>query len=200
MLGEGVGGLKNVPGKTKEGHVVIAGNVFSDVKVNVDVQSARGVTITGNTFWMGYEYNLRVEHSEHVVVGPNDFQRNPRYDYGDATTTKNAILFRDCADCTLTGLHVHNVRGVPAAVTVDGCRRFNVVGCTILDCEAIGLKLKDVANSRVSDCLIRNDLEGGTHGKAIVVEGGSGNLFANNVFAGGAEIPAGAGRAQGNVE
>jgi hypothetical protein len=174
--------------------------VFSDVKVNVDVQSARGVTITGNTFWMGYEYNLRVEHSEHVVVGPNDFQRNPRYDYGDATTTKNAILFRDCADCTLTGLHVHNVRGVPAAVTVDGGRRFNVVGCTILDCEAIGLKLKDVANSRVSDCLIRNDLEGGTHGKAIVVEGGSGNLFANNVFAGGAEIPAGAGRAQGNVE
>jgi hypothetical protein len=200
ILGEGVGGLKNVPGKTKEGHVVITGNVFSDVKVNVDVQSARGVTITGNTFWMGYEYNLRVEHSEHVVVGPNDFQRNPRYDYGDATTTKNAILFRDCADCTLTGLHVHNVRGVPAAVTVDGCRRFNVVGCTILDCEAIGLKLKDVANSRVSDCLIRNDLEGGTHGKAIVVEGGSGNLFANNVFAGGAEIPAGAGRAQGNVE
>ena len=56
-------GLKNVPGKTKEGHVVIAGNVFSDVKVNVDVQHARGVTITGNTFWMGYEYNLRVEHS-----------------------------------------------------------------------------------------------------------------------------------------
>ena len=100
-----------MPGKTKEGHVVITGNVFSDVKVNVDVQHARGVTITGNTFWMGYEYNLRVEHSEHVVVGPNDFQRNPRYDYGDATTTKNAIAFRDCADCTLTGLHVHNVAG-----------------------------------------------------------------------------------------
>ncbi|MBO0701156.1 MAG: right-handed parallel beta-helix repeat-containing protein, partial [Zavarzinella sp.] len=199
ILGEGVGGLKNVPGKTKEGHVVITGNVFSDVKVNVDVQSARGVTIAGNTFWMGYDYNLRVEHSEHVVVGPNDFQRNPRYDYGDATTTKNAILFRDCSDCTVTGLHVHNVRGVPAAVVFERCRRFNVVGCTILDCEGIGLKLKDVTNSRVSDCLIRNDLEGGTRGKAIVVEGGSGNLFATNAFAGGAEIPAEAGRAQGNV-
>lgn len=200
ILGEGVGGLKNVPGKTKEGHVVVAGNVFSDVKINVDVQNARGVTITGNTFWMGYEYNLRVEHSEHVVVGPNDFQRNPRYDYGDATTTKNAILFRDCADCTVTGLHIHNVRGVPAAVVTEKCNRFNVIGCTILDCENVGLKLKDLTNSRVSDCLIRSDLPQSKERKACVVEGGSGNLFSANVFAGGAILPKASGVSQGNVE
>ena len=183
ILGRGVGGLKNVPGETKEGHVVITGNVFSDVKVNVDVQHARGVTITGNTFWMGYEYNLRVEHSEHVVVGPNDFQRNPRYDYGTATTTKNAILFRDCADCTLTGLHVHQVKGVPAAVSLERCRRFNVVGCTILDCEGVGLRLKDVTDSRVSDCLIRNDVPG-AKGRAFEEQGGKGNLLADNLFDG----------------
>jgi copper-binding protein NosD len=200
ILGEGVGGLKNVPGKTREGHVVITGNVFSDVKVNVDVQHSRGVTITGNTFWMGYEYNLRVEHSEHVVVGPNDFQRNPRYDYGNATTTKNAMLFRDCANCTLTGLHVHRVTGVEAAVTLERCNRFNVVGCTILDCDGIGLRLKDVTNSRVSDCLIRNDLASGRAAKPLVVEGGSGNLFADNVVPGGAEIPRESGTSQGNVE
>src|SRR5262249_11754098 len=188
ILGEGVGGLKNVPGKTKEGHPVIAANEFSDVKVNVDVQHARGMTITGNTFWMGYEYNLRVEHSEHVVVGPNDFQRNPRYDYGDSTTTKNAILFRDCADCTLTGLHVHNVKNVPAAVSLERCRRFNVVGCTILDCQCDGMHLKDVTYSRVSDCLIQNDLPvDGKAYRSFVVEGGTGNLFANNLFGSGVE-------------
>lgn len=201
IVGEGVGGLKNVQGKTKEGHVTITGNVFSDVKVNVDVQNARGVTITGNTFWMGYEYNLRVVGSEHVVVGPNDFQRNPRYDYGDATTTKNALLFKDCYDCTLTGLHVHNVRGVPAAVTLEHCNRFNVVGCTIVDCEGVGLKLKDVTDSRVSDCLIRYDREDGKAlPRSIVVEGGNGNLFADNLLRGTADIPKGAGRVQGNVE
>lgn len=200
ILGEGVGGLKNVPGKTKEGHVVIAGNVFSDVKVNVDVQHARGVTVTGNTFWMGYEYNLRVEHSEHVVVGPNDFQRNPRYDYGDSTTTKNAILFRDCADCTLTGLHMHNVKGVPAAVTLERCRRFNVVGCTILDCQCDGMRLKDVSDSRVSDCLIQSDLPvDGKAYRSFVVEGGKGNLFANNLFGGGAVIPRESGVSTGNL-
>jgi hypothetical protein len=201
ILGEGVGALKNVPGKTKEGHVVIAGNVFSDVKVNVDVQDARGVTITGNTFWMGYEYNLRVEHSEQIVVGPNDFQRNPRYDYGNSTTTKNAILFRDCADCTLTGLHVHNVRGVPAAVELERCRRFNVVGCTILDCQCDGMRLKDVSNSRVSDCLIQNDLPvGGKPYRSFVVEGGKGNLFSSNLFGGGVVIPKEAGTSNGNVQ
>jgi hypothetical protein len=200
ILGEGIGGLKNVPGKTREGHVVITGNVFSDVKVNVDVQNARGVTITGNTFWMGYEYNLRVEHSEHIVVGPNDFQRNPRYDYGNAATTNNAILFRDCADCTLTGLHVHRVTGVASAVTLERCNRFNVVACTILDCDGVGLQLKDVKNSRVSDCMIRNDMAGAKVVKRLVVEGGSGNLFADNVVPGGAEIPRGTGISQGNLE
>jgi hypothetical protein len=197
ILGEGVGGLKNVPGPTNEGHVVIAGNVFSDVKVNVDVQHARGVTITGNTFWMGFEYNLRVEHSEQVVVGPNDFQRNPRYDYGNSTTTKNAILFRDCADCTLTGLHVQHVKGAPAAIELERCRRFNVVGCTVLDNECAGMRLKDVTNSRVSDCLIRNDA---TKERAFVVEGGTGNLFANNLFGGGVVVPKEAGTASGNVQ
>jgi hypothetical protein len=182
ILGEGVGGLKNVPGKTKEGHVVITGNVFSDVKVNVDVQRARGVTITGNTFWMGYEYNLRVEHSEHVVVGPNDFQRNPRYDYGNSTTTKNAIVFRDCADCTLMGLHLQGIKGVPAALDLERCRRFNVVGCTILDCDTVGLRLKDIFDSRVSDCLILNDVPEAKNAKAFEQEGGKGNLLSDNVL------------------
>ncbi len=182
ILGEGVGGLKNVPGKTKEGHVVITGNVFSDVKVNVDMQSARGVSMVGNTFWMGYEYDLRVEDCEHIVVGPNDFQRNPRYDYGNATTTKNAILFRNCKDCTLTGMHVQGIHGVPAAVFLEKCDRFNVTGCTILDCEGIALKWKDMTNSRLSDCLIRNDLPEKNKAKLLVVEGGSGNQFADNMI------------------
>lgn len=200
ILGEGVGGLKNVTGKTKEGHVTITGNVFSDVKVNVDIESARGVTITGNTFWMGYEHNLRVVNSEHIVVGPNDFQRNPRYDYGTATTTTNAILFRDCKDCTLTGLHVHGVRGVAAAVAIEKCSRFNVTNCSILDCEGTSLSLKEFTNSRVSDCLIRYDLLGANAVKSMVVESGSGNVFANNVFANGATIPKEVGVSSGNVQ
>ena len=78
--------------------------------------------------------------------------------------------------------------------------RFNVTNCSILDCEGTSLSLKDVTNSRVSDCLIRYDLLGANGVKSIVVEGGSGNVFANNVFANGAAIPKGAGVNSGNVE
>lgn len=198
ILGQGVGGLKNVPGKTQEGHVTITGNVFSDVKVNVDIQHARGVSIVGNTFWMGYEYNLRVEHSQQIVVGPNDFQRNPRYDYGTAATTKNAILFRDCADCTLTGLHIHRVFGVPSAVLLERCDRINMTNCTILDCDATALHWKDVRRSRLSDCLIRNDLPDAKNVRPLVVEGGSDNVFQHNVLKGEPLIPKDH-RSDGNV-
>jgi hypothetical protein len=52
----------------------------------------------------------------------------------------------------------------------------------------------------VSDCLIRNDLKGPKRSRAFLVEGGRGNLFADNVFGGGAEIPRGTGIGQGNIE
>ena len=75
-------------------------------------------------------------------------------------------------------------------MTLERCRRFNVVGCTVLDCEAVGMRLKDVTDSRVSDCLIRSDLDAEKKVRAFVVEGGRGNLFASNVFGGGADIAA----------
>lgn len=45
----------------------------------------------------------------------------------------------------------------PAGLLLDKCRRVNVTACTILDCDNVGLLLKDVEHSRVSDCLIRDD-------------------------------------------
>ena len=149
------------------------------------------MTITGNTFWMGYEHNLtRCELGAHRRRAER-LSTQSEYDYGDATTTKNAIFFRDCNDCTLTGLHVHGVRGVPAAVAIEKCRRFNVTTARFSIAKGLRFLLKDVTNSRVSDCLIRYDLLGAKGVKSIVVEGGSGNLFANNVFANGSDDPEG---------
>jgi hypothetical protein len=160
----------------REGNVTITGNVLSDVKVNVHLDHARGVVVTGNTFWTAYEHNLLVEHSAHVVVGPNLFERNPRYRGEETPDTANALLFRDCADCTLTGLHVAGVRAAPAGVTLERCDRFNVSNLTILDCDAVGLLLKDVTRSRVGGCLIRDDRPGASS-EAMKVVGGSGNTI-----------------------
>ena len=53
----------------REGHVTITGNVLSDVRVNVHLRDVRGVVITGNTFYMGYDHDLLVEESSNIVIG-----------------------------------------------------------------------------------------------------------------------------------
>jgi hypothetical protein len=171
------------------GHVTIGDNVFSDVAVNVDLKDCRGVTLTGNTFWMGFEYNLRAQRCEQLVVGPNAFERNPAYDYGDSKSSRNAILFQDCRDCTFTGLHVHEAGGAAAAVELDGCSRCNVAGCTILDCPGVGLLLRNPQHCRVSDCLIHHNGASETPLLSLQVIGGTENQFADNLLGNGFDIP-----------
>jgi hypothetical protein len=175
------------------GHITIGDNVFSDVAVNVDLKDCRGVTVTGNTFWMGYQYNLRAENCQQLVVGPNAFERNPGYDYGTSKSTVNAILFKNCRDCTLTGLHVQGVRGAEAAVVLDACSRFNLTASSILDCDGIGLLLKQPRTCRVSDCLIQHNGPQKKPAVSLRVIGGAGNLFADNLLGDVADIPKTAG-------
>ncbi|MFO0825692.1 MAG: right-handed parallel beta-helix repeat-containing protein [Gemmataceae bacterium] len=141
----------------RDGHVTISGNVISDVMVNIHLQHARGVVITGNTCWTAYEWNLLAENSAAITVGPNNFDRNPRYAGEEKPDTTNAIKFSDCSDCTLSGFTLSRTRAADAGLILERCNRFNVTGLTILDCDGAGLLLKDVTNSRVSGCLIRDD-------------------------------------------
>ncbi len=169
----------------KVGNFCIADNVFSDVQVNVHLQFARGVTLTGNTFWQSFEANLLVENSSNIVVGPNLFDRNPDY-RGEADGSTNAIVFRNCTDCTLQGLHVNNVLGTAAGVALQQCRWFNVSGCTILDCDGCGLELSRCEHVRVADCVIRDARAAAKDPVAIRVIGGNevqveGNLVAGRV-------------------
>lgn len=175
--------------KIREGNVTIAGNVLSDVQVNLHLKECRGVAITGNTLWQGYKHNILFESCSSIVMAANNLDRNPRYDYGNTADANNSVVIRDCEDCTIDGLHVTNVWRDPAAVTLENCRRINLSNCTILDCDNVGLLLKNVVNSRISGCMIRDDREPpSSEGKAtkvmttIRVEGGKGLLISNNLL------------------
>ncbi len=160
----------------RQGHVTITGNVLSDVATNVHLNNCRGVTLTGNTFWMGYEHNLLVEESSHIVIGSNNFDRNPHYNYGTALQTKNALIFRNCEDCSLTGLHIAHVWRSPAGLVLEDCQRMHVSGATILDCDAAGILAKNLVDSQISDCLI-SQTDKSKPFQRVIVEGGSGNAF-----------------------
>jgi hypothetical protein len=158
------------------GHVTIGDNVLSDIQTNIHLVGARGITIVGNTFWQGYAHNLLVEDSLEVVVGPNMLERNPLYGYTSEASDK--IVFRGCKDCTIQGLHVHNVIDAAAGVTIDKCDRIHFTGNTILDCDQLALLVKDTTRSRFFGNMYRDDRPEAKPGKRLVdVIGGEGNSF-----------------------
>jgi hypothetical protein len=157
------------------------------------------VTITGNnTFWMGYTHNLLIEDCSNIIVGENNFDRNPRYNYGSSLNARNSFLVRNSADCTLSGLHVTNVWRAPAGLMIESCKRMNVTNCTILDCDNVGLLLKAVVGSRISSCLI-SDNRPNTDSISLKVISGKGNMIVNNLLSTAPQIPENPAHVSGNV-
>jgi hypothetical protein len=180
----------------REGHVTITGNVLSDVAVNVHLKDCRGVVLADNTFWQGFQYNLLVEDCSNIVVGPNNFDRNPRYERGSEAGADNALLIRNAEDCTLSGLHIAGVRNKPAGLMLKDCRRMNLTGSTILDCDGPELALENVSLSRVSSCLLRDDRPDHSGRPTCQISGGRGNMIVGNLLS--AELEGDVGRATGN--
>ncbi len=195
ILGAGVTNPTNKT-PTNEGHVTITGNVLSDVQVNIHLKQVRGVNVTGNTFWMGFAHDLLVEDSSNVVVGPNVFDRNPRYEY-TRTSARGGIAFRGSRDCTLTGLHVNGVRHHEAAVLIEDCTRFNATGGTVLDSDGVGLRLMNTSHTRVSGWLIRDD-RAANPAPALQVAGGRNNIIVQNTLDRAAEVAPAAAIARDN--
>ena len=107
-------------------------------------------------------------------------ERNPAYDYIRADATKNAVVFRNCSDCILSGCSIEGVRKAEAGLILEHCNRFNVTGCSILDCDKAGVLARNLTNSRISDCIIRDDRKE-QKTQSIVVEGGKGNQIIDNL-------------------
>ena len=187
FLGRGITSPKDLT-PTREGHLVITGNVFSDVMVNIHLLHARGVSITGNTFWEGFEHDLLIEESDSVVVGLNDFDRNPRYVVnGNWAKDRNGIVVRRCADVKLHGLLIKGVWGKAAAVLLERCTRSTVQDCSILDSDGIGLFLKNSQRCRVSGCTIRDDRAKKKATLSLKQDGGEDNWISDNWLPDGVE-------------
>ncbi len=170
---------------TREGNVTITGNVFSDVQVNVEVQHSRGVTITGNTFWEGFQHDLVVSDSSNVVVNGNNFDRNPRYLVnGNDNAEKNGVVLLRCDDSVLTNNVISGVWKQRAAVDIESCNRLQICHNSVLDSDGIGLRLEQVTNSMVVGNIIRDDRDKEKRSKepSLSVIGGKANVIELNVL------------------
>jgi parallel beta-helix repeat protein len=177
-------GLLNAGG----GNVTITGNVFSDIQINVHITDSRGVTITGNTFWEGFQHDLLIERSSHVVVADNNFDRNPRYAVnGFNNAENNGIVLKAVQDSSFTGNVIAGVTRKRAAVDIADSSRLNLSNNTILDSDGVGLRLEAVSRSLVSDNIIRDDRDEALRSKAVSLEiiGGTDNQVGANLLGNG---------------
>lgn len=203
IIGKGKTTAKNDK-PTQEGHVTISGNVFSDVAVNIHLDHARGVVITGNTFWEGFEHDLLVENSQNILIGSNNFDRNPRYVVnGNWGKEKNGMVFRNTADSKLSSSIIKGVWYKDAAVLLESCQRFTITDCSILDNDGSALVLQDCNDTKVSDCIIRDDRpaaekENRPTGPALKVAGGADNWITSNMIKGTVEVAGDSAMQDGN--
>ncbi|WP_254507108.1 right-handed parallel beta-helix repeat-containing protein [Anatilimnocola floriformis] len=183
VWGEGVVERKGERLKFQCGHITIADNVLSDVQTNIELKQARGVTITGNTLWQGYKHNLVCENCTQLVIGSNLMERNPLYGY--TSEANNTAVIKNCSDSTISGLQLHHPMGGEPGLLVEKCQRLNITGCTFLDCRPAAVELRDVSDSRLSDCLIQDDLKPAAESAAVIIRGGRGNMVVDNRVPGG---------------
>jgi parallel beta-helix repeat protein len=173
---------------TREGNVTITGNVFSDIQLNIHITDSRGVTITGNTFWEGFQHDLLIERSSHVVIADNNFDRNPRYAVnGFNNAENNGIVLKEVQDSSFTGNVIAGVARKRAAVDIADSSRLNLSNNTILDSDGVGLRLEKVSRSLVADNIIRDDREEGLRSKeaSLQIIGGMDNLIGPNLLGNG---------------
>jgi len=199
IIGESLPRPSYSQGELRGGNVTITGNILSDVQTNIHLRKVRGVTIVGNTLWKGFAQDLLIESSTSIVVGQNVFDRNPRYHYGDGATANRGLIFRDCDNVVLQGLHIDSVKGHEAGLVLEKCRRFNISGCTILDCDNCGILMNDVRDTIISGCLVQDIRAQADKRLVLAVKKGGSNLISNNIFEGRVDIAPGSAKLTNNL-
>ncbi len=158
---------------TREGNISITGNVFSDVSVNIEVRQARGVVISANTFWEGFEQDLLIEDSEHVLVQGNNFDRNPRYLVnGFDNSENNGLVLRRVSDSSISGNVIAGVWRKRAAIDALDCQRLMLQNNQILDSDGAAILLENCRRCMVSGNLASDSRQEGRR-PGIEVLGGS---------------------------
>ncbi len=164
----------------KAGYFSISANALSDVQVNVRLEHVRGVSITGNSFWKGFQQNLLVVGSSNIVVGPNVFDRNPDYRPVDSL---NGIVFDGVRDSTISGAHLNGSIDKAGSLVIRRSKGINIDGIQALNSRGPGVVIADSERVRLSDSIVRNE-EAEDGWVALRVSGGSGIRLSDNEIEG----------------
>ena len=145
------------PTSDKVGLLAIAGNHISSQEVNIHLESARGVTISGNTFTRGFEQNVRIEGSRNVAVNGNVFDRNPDYFRGPPLAKGGISIDRSdvviLSDNIMDGAESGS-ETAGGAIAITASQLVTLSNCQITDPKFRGIHVDGSTNVRVTDCTV----------------------------------------------
>ena len=140
----------------KTGLWTITGNYISNQEVNIHLDHARGVNITGNTFLGGYDRHLMINDSRNVVISSNIFDHNEDYfirpvALGGISVRKGENVIMN--DNIIDGAEYGNEK-LGGAIVVTDSREISVSGCHIKNPKFNGIQIENTVNMRVTDCIV----------------------------------------------
>ena len=183
----------------------ITGNLIGSQTTAIDLQASRGVTVTGNSIYSGYHHALRIENSDHIVIGSNTIDHNPEY-RGNST---DQILLRNSRNISLNGLVIQHTFepevAVDSSVEVRNCENVHITGCQLINARQRGLHLIGSRTVMIQANTIRGRAGDDAYRLAILADAQCRRVMAVNNFLdpgrmGAVQLPEGTGQASGNVE
>lgn len=186
------------------GLFAITGNLLGSQSKVLDLHACRGVAVTGNSIYSGYQYSIWAEDCEHLVLGNNSIDHNPEY-RGSST---DQVVLRNCRHVNWTGGILQHTRPatdpVSASMEIVSCQNVNITGLQIVNARVRGIAVDNSSLVRVADCTIRGAAEDRSYRAALTVAKNCTRVMVTNNFLGqGSDgefaLPPGTGQAAGNV-
>lgn len=152
------------------GMATITGNVIGNQAVNLHLTHCRGLAISGNFIYAGYEYSLLAQSCSDVALGTNSWGHN--YWVPDREVD-NYLRLDDCQDWTMTGLQLRGAPSGPsplpeeakttlasldrrATIDLRRCHRMNLTGCSIRDPNGAGIALEETDSVSIVGCQVHD--------------------------------------------
>lgn len=173
-------GSKNTPSKV--GLWSITGNHISHQAFNIRLNSARGISISGNTFIRGNDRHIVIENSENIALGSNVFDRNTDYE-DDNIKDNGGILIVNSENISCDNLILEGIQN-QGAIEMVNSREVSISNCQIKNPNKQGVFVKDSRQIIINGCMITRDkdqsqiLSSAIHLDKLT----KGVLVSNNVF------------------
>ncbi len=160
----------------QSGLASISGNLIASQTFNIDIAYARGVVVSGNSFYSAADLTLRAAHCRNLSITGNTVDYNP----GVENQMRDGLLFESCDGVVISAASLFDCRWggkeQGGAVNAIDCRNLLISGCVILNPAFRGVDLRRCRDCRIVNNIIADNRPQPTMIEAVSVDADSKNI------------------------